>query len=43
MQPDALHLWKSLSDERRIEAGKAFYADENLKDFHRAAETTAST
>lgn len=37
---DPLHIWKNqLSDDLRITAAEAFFADATLKDFHRAAET----
>jgi len=35
---DALWLWKHLSEERRQRAAAAFYADQGLKEFHRAAD-----
>lgn len=36
---DVLQVWKSLTPERRLAAGQAFYNDENLREFQRAADT----
>jgi hypothetical protein len=34
--PDTAEIWKQLGD-RRLAAAEAFYADDSLKEFHRAA------
>jgi hypothetical protein len=37
---DPLTIWKSqLTDDLRTQAAEAFFADDTLRDFHRAAET----
>ena len=37
---DPLTIWKShLTDDLRTQAAESFFADDTLKDFHRAAET----
>lgn len=33
-----VQIWKQMSEELRTAAAEAFFADESLKDFHRAAE-----
>jgi hypothetical protein len=37
MSPDTPQIWKQLGD-RRLVAAEAFYADDALKEFHRAAD-----
>ena len=36
---DALHIWKLMGDDRRLLAATAFYSDEALREYHRAADT----
>src|SRR5947209_13369520 len=36
--PDTQTIWKEMGEERRKQAAAAFYNDENLKEFQRAAE-----
>jgi hypothetical protein len=38
MATDTQTIWKEMGEERRKSAAEAFYADTNLKEFHRAAE-----
>ena len=35
---DTQAIWKEMGEERRKQAAEAFYGDESLKEFHRAAE-----
>lgn len=39
MQLDAIHLWRSLPEDRRQLAGEAFYHDDSMREFHRAADS----
>jgi hypothetical protein len=36
---DILSLWKSVPEERRMDAARSFYDDKALKEFHGAADT----
>ena len=36
---DILSLWKSVSEERRLDAARSFYEDKSLKEFQGAADT----
>src|SRR3954471_15332395 len=35
---DTQTIWKEMGEERRKKAAESFYQDQNLKEFHRAAE-----
>ncbi|MCU1309309.1 MAG: hypothetical protein JWO20_434 [Candidatus Angelobacter sp.] len=36
--PDTLHIWKEMGEELRLKSAAAFYADNSLKEFQRAAD-----
>jgi hypothetical protein len=36
--PDTQHIWKEMGEELRLKSASAFYADNSLKEFHRAAD-----
>src|SRR5689334_5945890 len=36
--PDTQQIWKEMGEELRLKSAAAFYADNSLKEFHRAAD-----
>jgi hypothetical protein len=36
--PDTQHIWKEMGEEGRLKSAESFYADDTLREFHRAAD-----